>query len=133
MNSSAGWSGLFTWPTVPAADAGAGAGLIQFLPILAVFGIFYFLLILPQQRQRRKTQEMLANLKTGDRVLTSGGMYGTIVGFRGSVVQLQVANQVKIDVARSAIAALDTGEAEAQSEGSAGRESTRKEASGKEK
>lgn len=116
---------------VPAADSGAGAGIIQFLPILVVFGIFYFLLILPQQRQRRKTQEMLASLKTGDRVLTSGGIYGTVVGFRGNIVQLQIANQVKIEVARAAISGLDTREGEGQTEGSAGREPARKDASGK--
>jgi preprotein translocase subunit YajC len=103
-------------PPVLAADAGAGWGLAQLLPFVLIFGIFYFLLILPQQRQRRKVQEMLANLKTGDRVVTSGGIYGTVVGFRdSSVVQLQVASQVKIDVARSAIAGLQPGEGEAAS------------------
>jgi len=78
-----------------------------------IFGIFYFLLIRPQQVQRRKTQEMLANLKTGDRVVTSGGIYGTIIGFRDNIVQLQVANQVKLDVARSAVTGVQTDEAEA--------------------
>jgi len=55
---------------------------------------------------------MLANLKTGDRVVTSGGIYGTIVSFRDHIVQLQVASQVKIDVARSAITGVQTDEAE---------------------
>jgi len=96
-----------------------GGGLVQLLPFVLIFGIFYFLLILPQQRQRRKVQDMLANLKTGDRVITNGGIYGTIVGFRDSnVVQLQVASQLKIDVARSAIASLQLTESEAaKSEG----------------
>jgi len=104
---------------VLAADPGMGGGLVQLLPFVLIFGIFYFLLILPQQRQRRKVQDMLANLKTGDRVITSGGIYGTIVDFRDSnVVQLQVASQVKIDVARSAIASLQLTEGEAaKSEG----------------
>ncbi|MCJ7501813.1 MAG: preprotein translocase subunit YajC [Acidobacteriia bacterium] len=119
-------------PLVLAADAGAGWGLAQLLPFVLIFGIFYFLLILPQQRQRRKVQEMLANLKTGDRVVTSGGIYGTVVGFRdSSVVQLQVASQVKIDVARSAIAALQPGEGEAAS--SSGRVAAKGEATGKSK
>jgi preprotein translocase subunit YajC len=96
---------------VLAADPGAGGALIQLLPFVLIFGIFYFLLILPQQRQRRKLQEMLSNLKTGDRVLTSGGVYGTIVGFRdANVVQLQVASQVKLEVARNAITALESPE-----------------------
>ena len=94
-----------------------GAGLVQLLPFVLIFGIFYFLLILPQQRQRRKLQDMLASLKTGDRVLTSGGVYGTIVGFKdASVVQLQVASQVKLEVARSAITGLQSSEGESSSE-----------------
>ncbi len=89
-----------------------GGTLTQFLPFVLIFGIFYFLLIRPQQIQRRKTQEMLANLKTGDRVVTSGGIYGTIVAFRDNIVQLQVASQVKIDVARSAITGVQGDETE---------------------
>jgi len=119
-------------PLVLAADAGAGWGLAQLLPFVLIFGIFYFLLILPQQRQRRKTQDMLANLKTGDRVITSGGIYGTIVAFKdANVVQLQVASQVKIDVARSAIASLQLPQTEAGA--SAGREAAKGEATGKSK
>jgi len=87
-----------------------------------IFGIFYFLLIRPQQVQRRKTQAMLANLKTGDRVVTSGGIYGTITDFRDNIVQLQVASQVKLDVARSAITGVQTDE----SEGGAKREAVAK-------
>ena len=88
-----------------------GGPLTQLLPFVLIFGVFYFLLIRPQQVQRRKTQEMLANLKTGDKVVTSGGVYGIISGFRDNVVQLQIANQVKIDVARSAITGVQTDEA----------------------
>jgi len=94
--------------------------LFLFVPL---FLIWYFLVIMPQSRQRKKTQEMLANLKTGDRVLTSGGIYGTIVGFRENVVQLQVANQVKIDVARSAITGMQPSQSEAN--GGTGKESKR--------
>ena len=91
-----------------------GGGLVQLLPFVLIFGIFYFLLILPQQRQRRKVQDMLASLKTGDRVLTSGGVYGTIVDFKGAdVVLLQVASQVKLEVARSAITGLQSAGGEA--------------------
>ena len=89
-----------------------GGPLTQLLPFVLIFGIFYFLLIRPQQVQRRKTQEMLANLKTGDRVVTSGGIYGTISGFRDKIVQLQVASQVKLDVARSAITGVQEDETE---------------------
>src|SRR5438270_12972758 len=106
--------GLLSWPFVPAADPGAGGGSLTSFIILfgPLFLIWYFLVIRPQQSQRRKTQDLLASLKTGDRVVTSGGVYGTIVGFRNEVVQLQVAPQVKIDVARSAITGLQAAEDE---------------------
>jgi preprotein translocase subunit YajC len=100
-------------PWVLAADPGLSGGLFQFLILFGpLFLIWYFLVIMPQQRQRKKTQEMLSNLKTGDRVLTSGGVYGTIMGFRDSVVQLQVAKDVKLDVARSAITGMQGSEKE---------------------
>jgi preprotein translocase subunit YajC len=89
-----------------AADTGAGSGLSLLVMFAALFGIWYFLVIRPQQEQRRKLQTMLANLKTGDRVVTSGGLYGTIVSFRNGVVQLQIANQVKVDVSRTAITGM---------------------------
>lgn len=90
-----------------AADPGLGPALTQFLLLfLPLFLIWYFLVILPQQRQRKKTQEMLTTLKTGDRVITTGGIYGILVGFRNGVVQLQVAKDVKIEIARSSIAGL---------------------------
>lgn len=76
------------------------------LPLLFIFAIFYFLLILPAQRQRKRQQQMLAALKTGDKVITTGGIHGTIVGLRDDVVQLRIADQVRIEVARSAIAGL---------------------------
>ncbi len=119
--------GLYISRVVLAADADWGSGLVQLFPFLLIFGIFYFLMILPQQRQRRKLEQMLESLKTGDRVLTSGGIYGTIVGFREGVVQLQVASQVKIDVARSAI----TGPAPPEGEGAAARDAARREGPGK--
>lgn len=113
-----------------AADSGLGQFLSSpFAPLFIIVPIFYFLIILPQQRQRKKTQEMLSSLKTGDRVLTTGGMYGTIVGFRDSVVQLQVAKEVKVEVARTAITGLQS----AQNDGGAaqGKEAARAAGKGK--
>ncbi len=74
--------------------------------MLIIFGIFYFLVIRPQQAQRRNTREMLENLKTGDKVITSGGIYGTIADFRDSAVVLEVADEVRIEVARASIQGL---------------------------
>ena len=114
-----------TWPLFLAADPGAGNGLMQFLVLFApLLLIWYFLIIRPQNRQRTKLKEILENLKTGDKVVTSGGIYGTIVGFRDTVVQLQVAPQVKLDVARSAITGLQS--AEQKSENGGGREANTK-------
>lgn len=109
---------------VIAADPGTGGALAQFLLLFApLFLIWYFLVILPQQRNRKKTQAMLSNLKTGDRVMTSGGIYGLIIGFRGDIVQVEIANQVKVDLARSAITGVQAeGEEEpAQDKGSKGK------------
>jgi preprotein translocase subunit YajC len=89
-----------------------GGALSQFLLLFApLFAIWFFLVIRPQQQQRKKLQQMLTDLKTGDRVVTSGGIYGTIMGFRNGVVQLQIANQVRVDLARSAITGMATEEA----------------------
>jgi preprotein translocase subunit YajC len=117
---------LSSWPIVLAADPGAGGGgLTSFVVLFGpLFLIWYFLVIRPQQSQRRKTQEMLSSLKTGDRVVTSGGIYGTVTGFRNEVVQLQVAPQLKLDVARSAITGLQASEEE---------EARKKESEGKKK
>jgi preprotein translocase subunit YajC len=79
------------------------SSLVTFLPLVAIMGIFYVMLILPAQRRQKKTQEMLNALKSGDKVLTSGGIYGTIVGLEPDAVQLRIADQVKVKVARSAI------------------------------
>ncbi len=81
-------------------------GIALFLPLILIMVIFYFLMILPAQRRQKKVSEMLKSLKTGDKVITSGGIYGTIVGLEDEAVQLRVAEQVKMKVARSAIAGL---------------------------
>ena len=82
------------------------SGIALFLPLILIMVIFYFLMILPAQRRQKKVSEMLKALKTGDKVLTNGGIYGTIVGLEDEAVQLRVAEQVKMKVARSAIAGL---------------------------
>lgn len=83
-----------------------GSALFQFVPLILIFVIFYFLLIAPARRKQRKHAEMLDNLKTGDRVVTNGGIYGTIVGVSDATVQLRIADQVKIDLAKNAVAGL---------------------------
>lgn len=87
------------------ADPGSLGGVLGFLPIIFIFVIFYFLLILPTQRRQKKTQQMLGALKTGDRVLTSGGIRGTIISLKDDVIQLRVPpDNIKIEFLRSAVA-----------------------------
>jgi preprotein translocase subunit YajC len=78
------------------AQGAGGNSLLQLLPILAIMGIFYVLLILPAQRRQKKTQEMINALKNGDKVVTTGGLFGTIVGIEGDSIQLRIADQVKV-------------------------------------
>lgn len=88
------------------AQAGSAGGLMAFLPLIIIMGIFYVLLILPAQRRQKKTQEMINALKNGDKVVTTGGLFGTIVGLEGDSVQLRIADQVKVKVLRSAVSGL---------------------------
>ena len=85
--------------------------LLGFLPILLIFGIFYFLLFLPMQRQRKQTQKMLAVLENGNTVATSGGIIGTIVAIEDDTLVLRVKpDNVKIQVARSSVSSMISGE-----------------------
>ena len=77
-----------------------------FLLPIALIAVFYFLMIRPAQTQRKRVGEMLKNLKVGDKVITNGGLYGTIAGIENDSVQLRIAEQVKVKVARSAIGGL---------------------------
>lgn len=77
--------------------------LVQFGPILLIFVIMYFLLIRPQQQQHKKTQAMLKALKKGDRVVTSGGILGTVVGVDDAKVVLKVSDDVKLEFLKSAV------------------------------
>jgi len=90
-----------------AADAAAPAGMAniaQFVPLILIFIVFYFLLIRPQQKKAKEHQNYLSNLKKGDRVITGGGIHGQITGLTDTVVTLEVAENVRIKVSRSAIA-----------------------------
>ena len=87
-------------------------GIIAFLPLLFILAIFYLIVFLPARRRQKKTQGMIDNLKSGDKVITNGGIYGTIVGFKGDRIQLRVAENVKIELSRSAVTALQLPEEE---------------------
>lgn len=88
------------------AQGGGGNFLFQFAPLIFMFVIFYFLVLVPQRKKQKALEEMLNNLKNGDQVVTQGGIYGTISSIKDGVVQLQVAPSVKIEIARSSITGL---------------------------
>src|SRR5690348_18458386 len=91
---------------------GGGGGLLTIAPLLFIFAIFYFLLILPQQRRQKKWQAMLGELKTGDKVTTSGGLRGTIVSIKDDAVQLRVPpDNLRLEVSRGSVVSV-TNEAE---------------------
>jgi preprotein translocase subunit YajC len=92
------------------ANGGGGAGLLQFVPILVFFAIFYFVLIAPMRKRQKALQQLIAALKKGDRVVTNGGLYGEVAAIEGSVVHLKVADNVRLRVAKSAISGLETTE-----------------------
>ena len=77
--------------------------LVNLMPIAAIFAIFYFLLIRPQQKQQKEHESMLKNLKIGDKIVTSGGLYGSITGFKGDDLEVSFSQTVKLTVARSAV------------------------------
>jgi preprotein translocase subunit YajC len=91
--------------------ASGGSSYLAWLPLVFIFGIFYFLLILPQQRRQKQWKAMLGNLKTGDRVTTSGGIKGTIVALRDENLHLRVPpDNIRLEVARTAVVSVTTGE-----------------------
>lgn len=88
----------------PAPVAGPLAGMLDLLPVLAIFGVFYFLVLRPASRQRRAQQEALAALKKDDEVVTQGGVWGRVVHLDARVVTLEVADRVRLRILRDRIA-----------------------------
>jgi preprotein translocase subunit YajC len=82
----------------------AGGGFSMLVPLVLMFLVFYFLLIRPQRRKQQKHQDMLKSLKVGDKVITSGGLCGTIVDGGDPILKLEIADKIKVEVARAYIA-----------------------------
>ena len=88
-----------------------GSSWVMAGPLVLMFAIFYFLLILPQQRRQKKWQQMLNDLKTGDKVVTSGGMRGTIVALKDDYVHLRVPpDNLRLEVSRASVVSVATPE-----------------------
>lgn len=91
--------------------AGGLSSLTTFAPFILIFAVFYFLLILPNQRKQKKWQEMLGGIKSGDKVTTTGGIRGTVISVKDDSFQLRVPpDGIKLEVVKSAIATVTTGE-----------------------
>jgi preprotein translocase subunit YajC len=85
------------------ASGQPGNVIVQLIPFALVLAIFYFIILLPMKKRQKKVKEFLAALKVGDRVITSGGIYGSITKINDDTLQLQVAQNVRLEVSRSAI------------------------------
>ena len=92
------------YAAAPAGGAGAAGGLASFAPLILIFVVFYFLLIRPQQKQAKAHQKFLSELKSGNKVMTKGGIHGTITGLTDTVITLEIAKDVRIKISRDAIA-----------------------------
>lgn len=88
------------------------SGIGSFLPLILVLGIFYLIVFMPARKRQKKLQEMIDNLKTGDKVITTGGIFGTVVALRGEKLQLRIAENLKVDISRNAVASLQQPEQE---------------------
>lgn len=91
-------------------ESGGVGAFSSFLPLILIFVIFYFLLIRPQSRKAKEHKNMLENLKKGDKIITSGGIYGVIENIDGNTLTIKIAENVRIKVSRSGITGLRTGE-----------------------
>jgi preprotein translocase subunit YajC len=85
------------------AGAGPQGGLLSFLPFAIILGIFYVLILMPMQRRQKKVQEFQDGLKVGDKIVTTGGIYGQITRVNDKSIQLQVADKVRIEIARASV------------------------------
>ena len=85
------------------AEGGQSAGFGAFVPLIIMFAIFYFLLIRPQQKKAKQHKELLGGLKKGDRVVSSGGLHGTVTGLTDDVVTMEIAPKVRVKVSRGSI------------------------------
>ena len=83
-----------------------GSAWLQLVPFVLVLGIFYFIILMPMKKKQQKVQRFLEGLKVGDRIITTGGIHGQITRLSGEVIQVQIADKVRIDISKAAIGGL---------------------------
>jgi preprotein translocase subunit YajC len=87
---------------------GGQSAIIQFLPIVLIAVVFYLLVFRPMKTRQKKLEQTISSLKSGDRVITTGGIYGTIAGIKDKTFLLRVSDQVKIEITKNAVAGLQS-------------------------
>ena len=102
------------------AQGPPGGALAGMMPILLMFGIFYFLLIRPQQKRQKEHEAMVKNLAKNDEVVTNGGLHGTVVGLKESSVLLRIAENVRVELQRSAVSKVVKSRTEEPAQGTKG-------------
>jgi len=96
------------WLPVALQASGGQSPLYSLAPMVLIFAIFYLVLLWPMRKQRKALQQMIENLQKGDRIVTTGGLYGEVAAVDGPTVLLKIADNVKVRIAKSAIAGLET-------------------------
>lgn len=101
--------GFFTtlYQAEPAQRSG-GNFVTALIPFILVFVIFYLLIIMPSRKKQKRHQEMVGQLKPGDKIVTSGGIYGTVMGTQKDRIEVKISANVKIDITKNAVAAIIT-------------------------
>jgi preprotein translocase subunit YajC len=100
----------------PAGGAEGGSPIASFLPLILIFVVFYFLLIRPQKKQAQQMQQMINNLKKGDQIVTAGGMHGKVTALKGKQIEVEVAQNVRVLLNKSAVSKVITGQEETETE-----------------
>jgi len=98
------------------AAEGGPAGYASFIPLVLMFVIFYFLLIRPQQKRSKEHRTLIANLKKGDRIITSGGLHGRVTGMDETTLTVEIADKVRVKLNRANVAGVTAGAAPAPAE-----------------
>jgi len=101
---------MFAMASPSAEGAGSGAAFMQFLPIILIFVVFWFMIIRPQKKQQDQRRRMLEALKRGDRIVTSGGLFATVRDVKGDRVTATIAENVKVEISKQAITGVEAGE-----------------------
>lgn len=99
---------LFASQQGAAAGPAQGSFITALLPFILVFVIFYVLIIMPSRKKQKKHQEMVQQLKAGDKIVTTGGIYGTVMGSKDDRIEVKISANVKVDITKSAVGAVLT-------------------------